>query len=98
MAHFKTGLCIEKWSSVPNVLPLLSRLTLPLYSPAVLCLLFNTASNLMVDYPPENLLYGPYAMSLDEAAIQDYAKQLLPDNLQVCGGVQSPNPLPRSAA
>lgn len=53
----------------------------------------------MVDYPPENLLYGPYAMSLDEAAIQDYAKQLLPDNLQVCMDVyryvQSPNPLPR---
>lgn len=48
-----------------------------------------SASNLMVDYPPENLLYGPYAMSLDEAAIQDYAKQLLPDNLQVCACANS---------
>lgn len=40
-------------------------------------------SSLMQEYPASSLFWGPYSLTLDEAAIAKYAEQLQPSNLQI---------------
>lgn len=44
---------------------------------------FLPVSSMMHEYPPENILWGPYALDWDEQAVRDYLSLLTPERMHL---------------
>jgi len=42
-----------------------------------------SVSSMMHEYPPENILWGPYSLSWDEQAVKDYLALLTPERMHL---------------